>query len=108
DLRGARVVGADHPTRERIERERVRADDVRRHGFVEIAEERAGVVDHAHLADTLDALVGTHHDEREVAPGGAEHERADLGDLHPLIPVVTIPRTMNRCANAKNTMSGMT
>ena len=64
------------------------------HGLLEIPEERAGVVDHADLTDALDALVGTHHDEREVAPGGAEHERAYLGDLHPLIPVVTIPRTM--------------
>src|SRR4029077_3399618 len=108
DLPGARVIVADHPARERLERERIGADDVCRHGLVEVPEERSGVVDHAHLADALDALVGPRHDEREVAPRGAEDERADLGDLHPLIPVVTIPRTMKRWANAKNAMSGRT
>src|SRR3989449_6276058 len=108
DLPRARVIIANHAARERLEREGIGADNVSRHSFVEVSEKRAGVVDHAHFADALDPVVGAHHDEGEVAPGCAEHERADLGDLHPLIPVVTIPRTMKRCAKAKNAMSGRT
>ena len=106
DLPCAGVVVADHAAREGLDRERIGADDMCRHGFFEIAEERAGVVDHANLADAADSLVGADDDEREVAPRRAEHERPDLRDLHPLSPVVTIPRTMKRCANAKKRMSG--
>ena len=77
-------------------------------GLLEIAEERAGVVDHTDLADTFEPVVGPHDDEREIAPRVAHHKRADLDDLHPLSPVVTMPRTMNRLAAAKNAMSGST
>src|SRR3989449_3865945 len=106
DLPRARVVIADHAARERLEREGIGADNVSWHSFVEVSEERAGVVDHAHFAGALDPVVGAHHDEGEVAPGCAEHERADLGDRHHLIPVVTMPRTMTRCEKAKNAMRG--
>ena len=110
DLSGARVVVADHPACERLERERIRADDVRRHRFLEVTEESARVVDHAHLAHALDPLVGADDDEREVAPGVAKHERADLDDLHdqPFSPVVTTPRTMYRCAAKNSATSGRT
>ncbi len=108
DLSGTRVVIADHAAGERFEGEGIRADNVCRNGFFEVAEERAGVVDHADLADALESIVSPHDDEGEVAPRVAEHERPDFGDLHPLSPVVTMPRTMNRFAAAKNAMRGST
>jgi hypothetical protein len=51
--------------------ERIAAEDVIRDGFSKIAQERIGVVEHAHLANADQALVGVHLNVCQIAPGGA-------------------------------------
>ena len=49
---------------------------------MQVPEQRVRVVQHAHLADALDAFVGVHHHDREVPPRGAKHQGLDSRDLH--------------------------
>ena len=82
DLTRARVVVAVHAPDEVLDRERIAAEDVIRRRLLQVAEQRVGVIDHAHLADALQPLVGDDAHEGEVAPGGADHVRLHVHDLH--------------------------
>jgi hypothetical protein len=64
--------------------ERVETRDVSRHRLLQVAMQRVGVVEHPHLAEAADALVGEHLDDAEVPPRGPEHVRAHPGNLHGL------------------------
>src|SRR5207247_2705185 len=78
---GALEVGAPHALDQCLDVERVGAQDMVRDGVLEVAEQRLRVVDHAHLADAGQALIGPDLDDGEVPPLGSHDERGHLRDL---------------------------
>ncbi len=86
DLAGAGEVVPQHALDEIFDLERVRAKDVVGSGFLEIAEQRIGMIHHPHFADAAQPLVCLHEHERQVAPRRAEHDRPDSADTHRSAP----------------------
>ena len=73
DLARAAVVAVLHALDERLDVERVAAENVVRGRFGQIALQRLGVAQHPCLADADETVVGAQHNVGEVAPGCAQH-----------------------------------